>query len=46
MDEDLRFGLSLADAADTITVQRFCALDLQVETKPDRTPVSEADRAD
>jgi histidinol-phosphatase len=43
--DDLRFALSLADAADAITVHRFRALDLRVETKPDRTPVSEADRA-
>jgi histidinol-phosphatase len=42
---DLEFGLSLADAADAITLGRFRALDLHVETKPDRTPVSEADRA-
>jgi histidinol-phosphatase len=42
---DLAFGLSLADAADAITLTRFRALDLYVETKPDRTPVSEADRA-
>jgi histidinol-phosphatase len=42
---DLEFGFSLADAADAITLARFRALDLHVETKPDRTPVSEADRA-
>ncbi len=35
----------LADAADAITLARFGALDLRVETKPDLTPVSEADRA-
>ena len=45
MNADLSFGLSLADAADAITLARFRALDLHVETKPDRTPVSEADRA-
>lgn len=45
MNGDLDFGLALADAADAITLARFRALDLQVETKPDRTPVSEADRA-
>ena len=45
MNADLAFGLSLADAADAITLARFRALDLHVETKPDRTPVSEADRA-
>jgi histidinol-phosphatase len=42
---DLRFALELADAADAITLARFRATDLQVETKPDLTPVSEADRA-
>jgi histidinol-phosphatase len=42
---DLEFAHSLADAADTITLGRFGALDLRVETKPDLTPVSEADRA-
>jgi histidinol-phosphatase len=42
---DLRFAHELADAADAITLGRFRALDLHVETKPDLTPVSEADRA-
>jgi histidinol-phosphatase len=42
---DLRFAHSLADAADAITLARFRAHDLRVETKPDLTPVSEADRA-
>jgi histidinol-phosphatase len=42
---DLEFAHRLADAADAITVARFRALDLQVETKPDLTPVSEADKA-
>lgn len=45
MNDDLRFALALADAADAITLERFRALDLRVETKPDKTPVSEADRA-
>ena len=43
-DDDLAFALSLADDADTISMARFRATDLQVETKPDLTPVSEADR--
>src|SRR5260370_27212960 len=43
--EDLRFAHVLADAADDITTRRFRALDLRVETKPDLTPVSDADRA-
>lgn len=41
---DLRFAHALADAADGVTLARFRALDLRVETKPDLTPVSEADR--
>jgi histidinol-phosphatase len=42
---DLAFALSLADEADAITVARFRAHDLRVDTKPDLTPVSEADHA-
>jgi histidinol-phosphatase len=42
---DLRFAHELADAADAITLAHFRAPDLRVETKPDLTPVSEADRA-
>jgi histidinol-phosphatase len=45
LDADLRFAHTLADAADEITLDRFRALDLVVETKPDLTPVSEADQA-
>jgi histidinol-phosphatase len=41
---DLAYALSLADAADTIALARFRAHDLHIETKPDLTPVSEADR--
>jgi histidinol-phosphatase len=44
-DDDLRFAHVLADAADDITTRRFRALDLRVETKPDLTPVTDADRA-
>ena len=43
--DDLRLTLRLADAADAITTARFGAMDLHVETKPDNTPVSDADRA-
>lgn len=42
---DLEFALLLADAADRISLDRFRALDLAIETKPDRTPVTDADRA-
>jgi len=45
MDPDLSFALALADLADAITAERFQADDLVVETKPDLTPVTEADRA-
>ncbi len=43
--DDLRLAHALADAADATTMDRFKALDLKVETKPDMTPVSEADKA-
>jgi len=42
---ELAFALSLADDADEITLSRFGAHDLRVETKPDLTPVTDADRA-
>jgi histidinol-phosphatase len=45
MDADLEFALELADLADGISLPRFRAVDLVVETKRDMTPVSEADRA-
>jgi len=44
-DDDLRFAHVLADNADDITTRRFRALDLRVDTKPDLTPVSDADQA-
>ncbi|WP_068269955.1 histidinol-phosphatase [Aldersonia kunmingensis] len=42
---DLQLALRLADAADAITRERFGALDLRVDAKPDLTPVSDADLA-
>jgi histidinol-phosphatase len=45
IESDLALAHSLADAADVVTLARFRALDLQVESKPDLTPVSDADRA-
>jgi histidinol-phosphatase len=42
--EDLSFALRMADKADELTLRRFGSLDLAVETKPDLTPVSDADR--
>lgn len=44
-ERDLALAHELADAADALTLQRFRALDLAVESKPDLTPVSDADRA-
>lgn len=45
MSPDLSLALALADSADEISLGRFRATDLLVETKPDLTPVTEADRA-
>lgn len=42
---DLELAQTMADAADQIALSRFMALDLNVETKPDRSPVTDADRA-
>ncbi len=42
---DLAFALELAELADSISLPRFRAADLAVETKPDRTFVTDADRA-
>jgi histidinol-phosphatase len=44
-DDDLRLAHVLADTADSITMSRFRALDLRVDTKADLTPVSDADRS-
>ncbi|MEY4437064.1 MAG: hypothetical protein RL100_528 [Actinomycetota bacterium] len=43
--QDLNLALELADIADAISLQRFTALDLHVETKPDLSPVTDADRS-
>ena len=43
-DDDLRLAHVLADAADSTTMTRFRAQDLRVESKPDLTPVTDADR--
>lgn len=42
---DLDLALRMAEVADAITLARFGALDLVVDTKPDLTPVTEADHA-
>jgi histidinol-phosphatase len=44
MARDLAFALELADLADSLSVPRFRALDLQVEAKADLTPMTDADR--
>jgi histidinol-phosphatase len=43
--EDLTLAHRLADAADAITLKRYQALDLTVTTKPDNTPVTDADKS-
>ena len=45
MEPDLAFAHELADLADSISLSRFRATDLHVDTKVDLTPVSDADRA-
>ena len=42
---DLALALRLADAADSITLARYQSIDLIVSTKPDNTPVTDADKA-
>jgi len=42
---DLEFAQHLADQADAISLMRFNARDLDVQQKPDLTPVSDADLA-
>nr|PKY81153.1 histidinol-phosphatase [Pseudoglutamicibacter albus] len=44
LSDDLALAHELADAVDALTMERFGAADLYVETKPDATPVTEADR--
>jgi len=43
--DDLRLAHVLADDADSLTSARFGALDLHVLSKPDLTPVTDADRS-
>ncbi len=44
-NDDLRLAHVLADDADSLSVDRYQSLDLRVDTKPDLTPVTDADRA-
>lgn len=43
--DDLALAIELADIADAVTFDRFEASDLEVNAKPDMTPVSDADLA-
>ncbi|MEJ3743941.1 histidinol-phosphatase [Actinomycetes bacterium KLBMP 9797] len=43
--DDMSLAHVLADTADSISMARFRALDLHVSSKPDLTPVSDADTA-
>jgi histidinol-phosphatase len=43
-DDDLRLAHVIADQVDSLTMSRFKSQDLRVETKPDLTPVSDADK--
>lgn len=45
LSDDLKLALRIADAADAVSMQRFDAADLDVQTKPDSTHVTEADLA-
>ncbi|HKE99452.1 MAG TPA: histidinol-phosphatase [Actinomycetes bacterium] len=45
METDLELALTLADHADRISLPRFGASDLIVQTKPDMSPVTDTDRA-
>ena len=44
-DDDLRLAHVIADQVDSVTMSRFKALDLHVMTKPDLTPVTDADQS-
>lgn len=45
LTDDVRLMHMLADDADSLSMNRFKALDLQFENKPDDSPVTEADKA-
>ena len=45
LEDDLAFAHALADLADAISLDRYQAQDLDVTTKPDSTPVTDADHA-
>jgi histidinol-phosphatase len=43
--DDLSLALAIAGDADLVSLDRYQSLDLVVTTKPDRTPVTDADQA-
>ncbi len=45
LGDDLSLAIKMASAADAITLARYQAIDLKVDTKPDRTPVTDADKS-
>jgi histidinol-phosphatase len=45
LSDDLALAQKLADIADAISQDRYQALDLVIETKPDSSPVTDADKA-
>ena len=45
LQDDLALAHALADLADAISLDRYQAQDLVITTKPDNTPVTDADRA-
>ena len=45
LKSDLELALRLANIADQISLKRYQALDLVIETKPDASPVTDADKA-
>jgi len=45
LKDDLALAHALADLADAISIDRYQAQDLVITTKPDNTPVTDADRA-
>ncbi|HEV3234623.1 MAG TPA: inositol monophosphatase family protein [Candidatus Dormibacteraeota bacterium] len=45
MNVDLELAIELADSADELTMRHFRSTDLVIATKPDMSPVTQADRA-
>lgn len=44
-DQNLNMAMKLADIADEITMRYYLSANLQIETKPDTSPVTQADKA-